>query len=76
MRTSSVLCASLVAVAALALTTNGAFAATTVRGSKSNSSDNVINLNDQAAVNACTKGGGTVGKNSKGQDVCITPKKK
>ena len=33
-------------------------------------------LNDQAAVSACTKGGGTVGKNSKGQDVCITPKKK
>lgn len=75
MRTSSVLCASLVALAALAMTTDGAFAATTVHGGKSNSSDKVINLNDQAAVSAC-KGGGTVGKNSKGQDVCITPKKK
>jgi hypothetical protein len=34
-----------------------------------------INPSDQNAINACTGGGGTVGKDPKGQDACITPKR-
>jgi hypothetical protein len=75
MKTSSVLCVSIMALAALTLTTDGAFAATNLNSSRSNIYK-VINLNDQNAVNACTKGGGKVGKDPKGHDACITPKKK
>ena len=75
MKTSYVLCASLVALAALALTSDGAFASINLNSSRSNIYK-AINPSDQNAVNAYTKGGGTVVKNSKGQDVCITPKKK
>jgi len=63
------------AAAALAMTVNGAFAAVTVNNSRSNTFK-AINVNDAAAVSACTKGGGAVGKDPKGHDACITPKKK
>jgi hypothetical protein len=72
MKTLSVLCASIVAWAALTLTTDGAVAAINLNSSRSNMYKS-INPNDQNAVNACTKGGGTVGKNPKGKDACITP---
>jgi hypothetical protein len=72
MRLLSVLCASFVALAAFALTTDGAFASINLNSSRSNIYKS-INPNDQNAVKACTKGGGTVGKNPKGQDACITP---
>jgi hypothetical protein len=75
MKTSSVLCASLVALAALALTSDGAFASINLNSSRSNIYK-AINPSDQNAVNACTKGGGTVGKDPKGHDACVTPKKK
>ena len=75
MKTSSVLCASIVAVAALALTSDGAFASINLNSSRSNVYK-AINPSDQSAVSACTKGGGTVGKDPKGHDACITPKKK
>ena len=75
MKTSSVLCASIVVLAALTLATDGAFAATNLNSSRSNIYK-AINPNDQNAVSACTKGGGTVGKNPKGQDACFTPEKK
>ena len=61
MKTSSVLCASLVALAALALTSDGAFASINLNSSRSNIYK-AINPSDQNAVNAYTKGGGTVGK--------------
>ena len=32
-----------------------------------------IKPSDQNAINACTSGGGSVGKDRKGQDACITP---
>jgi hypothetical protein len=76
MKLSSLFCASLVAVAALTLAGQGALAATTVSSSKSNGSFKAINVNDAAAVAACKKGGGTLGKDAKGKDACITPKKK
>lgn len=128
MKPSPILCASVVALAALALVADGAFAATTVKSGKSNSSEKMttattrpapvssINLNssrettvgneqfrtinpngpnagaeihpslnssrsntyrtinsgDPKADQACTAGGGKVGKNAKGQDACIT----
>jgi hypothetical protein len=78
MKLSSLLCAAAVAVAALTLASDGAFAATaadTVATSRSNSFK-AINPNDAAAVAACKKGGGSVGKDDKGNDACITPKKK
>jgi hypothetical protein len=43
--------------------------------SKSNSFK-AINASDPAAVAACTKGGGTVGKDPKGKDACVTPESK
>jgi len=46
--------------------------AASVNGSRSNTFK-TINPGDQNAVNACTSGGGTVGKDPKGQDACITP---
>ncbi len=72
MKTSTVLCASIVVLATLALTTDGAFAATNLNSSKSNIYK-PINPKDPNAVKACTKSGGTVGKNPKGQNACITP---
>ncbi|MFI4960441.1 MAG: hypothetical protein ACHP82_03190 [Hyphomicrobiales bacterium] len=75
MKTSSVLCTSIVALVALALTTDGAFASINLNSSRSNIYK-AINPNDQNAISACTKGGGTVGKDPKGHDTCITPKKK
>lgn len=72
MTTSSVLCASVVALAAITLTINGALAVASLNTSRSNIYK-AINPNDPNAVNACTKGGGTVGKNPKGQAACITP---
>ena len=53
------------ATAALAMTVNGAFAATTIHGTKSNSS----------SYKACVDSGGTVKKVSKDENTC-TPKKK
>ena len=32
-----------------------------------------INVSDTTAVSACTNGGGTVGKDPKGKDACVTP---
>jgi hypothetical protein len=75
MKTPSVLCASIVALAALALTSDGAFASINLNSSRSNIYK-AINPSDQNAVSACTKGGGTVGKDPKGHDACVTPKKK
>jgi hypothetical protein len=62
-------------LAALALTSDGAFASINLNSSRSNIYK-VINPSDQNAVNACTKGGGTVGKDPSGKDACVTPKKK
>ena len=74
MKISSMFCASIVSVAVAALAANAAFAATTIKGSHSNSSSyKSINAKDASAVAACTKGGGKVGKDDKGQDACITP---
>ncbi len=74
MKISSMFCASIVSLAVAALATDAAIAATTVHGSKSNASSyKSINAKDTAAVAACTKGGGKVGKDDKGQDACITP---
>jgi hypothetical protein len=75
MKTSSVLCASIVVLAALALATDGAFASINLNSSRSNVYK-IINSNDQNAVSACTKGGGTVAKDPQGHDACVTPKKK
>jgi hypothetical protein len=75
MKTSSVLSALIVALMAVALTSDAALAAITVNGTKSNTFK-AINASDPAAVAACTKGGGTVGKDPDGKDACITPKKK
>jgi hypothetical protein len=72
MKPSTVLYAFVVGLAALTLTSDGAFAALNLNTSRSNIYKS-INPNDQNAVNACTKGGGTVGKNPKGKDACITP---
>lgn len=74
MKISSFLCASVVALAAMTLATVGAFAAKNLNSSKSNIYK-AININDPAAVAACKKGGGTVGKDAKGKDACITSKK-
>jgi hypothetical protein len=71
MKTSSLLRASIVALAALTLATDGVFASIALNSSRSNIYK-AINPNDQNAVKACTKGGGTVGKDPKGQDACIT----
>jgi hypothetical protein len=60
------------ALAALTLTIDGAFAAINLNSSRSNIYKS-INPNNQSAVDACTKGGGTVGKDPKGKDACITP---
>jgi hypothetical protein len=75
MQISALSCASIVALTALTLATDAAFAANTVTSSRSNTYK-AINVNDPAAVAACTKGGGTVGKDPKGKDACVTPKKK
>jgi hypothetical protein len=75
MKTSSVLCASIVTLAALALATDGAFASIALNSSRSNVYK-IINPNDQNAVSACIKGGGTVAKDPQGHDACVTPKKK
>jgi hypothetical protein len=69
------LCALGVALAALTLTADATFATTAINGSRSNTFK-TINVNDPAAVAACTKGGGTVAKDPKGNDACVTPKKK
>jgi len=71
MKTSSVLCASIVALAILA-PTGGVFASIALNSSRSNIYK-TINPKDQNAINACTKGGGTVGKDPKGRAACITP---
>ena len=74
MKISSVFCASIVSVAVVALAADSALAANTLNSSKSNgASFKSINAKDTAAVAACTKGGGKVGKDDKGQDACITP---
>jgi hypothetical protein len=75
MKISALLCASIVALTALTLASQGAVAASAVNNSRSNTYK-AINVNDAAAVAACTKGGGTVGKDPKGKDACVTPKKK
>jgi hypothetical protein len=72
MKSSSVLCALVAVSAALALTTDGALAAINLNSSRSNIYKS-INPSNQSAVDACTKGGGTVGKDPKGKDACITP---
>jgi len=73
MKFSSVLCAALVAVAALTLASQSALADA---NQQVVTSFRAINVNDPAAVAACKKGGGTVSKDAKGKDTCITPKKK
>jgi hypothetical protein len=75
MKLSTVFCASFVALATLTLATDGAFASINLNSSRSNIYK-AINPNDQNAVSACTKGGGTVGKDPKGHSACITPKSK
>jgi hypothetical protein len=72
---ASVLFVSIVSLVTVTLTTDVALAAITVNGTKSNTY-RAINVSDPAAVAACTKGGGTVGKDPKGKDACVTPKKK
>ncbi len=73
MKISSILCASIVALAALALATDGAFANSNLNSSRSNIY-RAINTSDAAAVSACKKDGGTVGRDPDGHDACVTPK--
>jgi hypothetical protein len=72
MKTSTALCAFIAALASLTLTTDGAFASIALNSSRSNIYK-PINPKDPNAVKACTKGGGTLGKDLKGHDACITP---
>lgn len=74
MKISSILCASIVILTASTLTTNGAFAVASLNTSRSNIYK-AINASDPEAVKACTKAGGTVGKDPKGKDACITAAK-
>jgi len=62
-------------VAASLLFATQSYAAATINNSKSNTFK-AINASDPTAVAACTKGGGTVGKDPDGKDACVTPKKK
>ena len=61
------------AVAALTAFATGALAqaSANLHASRSNVYK-FINPSDKAAVDACTKGGGTVGKDPQGKDACIT----
>jgi hypothetical protein len=72
MRLTSTLCAAIVTLAAFALAADGAFAAINLNSSKSNIYK-AIDPKDPKAVQACKDGGGTVGKDPKGHDACITP---
>jgi hypothetical protein len=64
---------ALAIVGAVAFATNAmAQAAISLNSSKSNIYKS-INISDATAVSACTKGGGTVGKDPKGKDACVTP---
>src|ERR1019366_5957437 len=71
MKPSSLVCASIAALAALALTTDSVFASIALNSSRSNVY-RTINLNDPEAVPACKASGGTVWTNSKGQSGCVT----
>jgi len=71
---SSALRAALAAATAPRLA-SGAFAAAEITTGKSNTYQ-AIDPHNAAAVKARTDGGGTVGKDDKGKDVCITPKKR
>jgi hypothetical protein len=62
----------IVALVALTLTPSGALAVTNLNSSRSNIYK-AINPNDPNAVNACTTGGGRVGKDPNGRAACITP---
>jgi hypothetical protein len=68
MKTASVLCALLVALAVLMPASEGAFAA----ASRSNIYKS-INPKDKNAVMACKKDGGKVGKDLGGHDACVIP---
>ena len=68
MKTASVLCASLVAMAVLIPASQGAFAA----ASRSNIYKS-IDPKDKKAVIACKKDGGKVGKDLGGHDACVIP---
>jgi hypothetical protein len=69
MKLSSILCASVVALAGLALTANGAFAAAKVV-SHSNTNNNRLDPNDPNAEKACTDAGGKVSADEHGQKSC------
>lgn len=72
MKLSALLCASLLALGTLALTADGAFAATTIKSSKSNTSDK-LDPNDPNAAKACTDKGGVVSTDKDGNRFCTLP---
>jgi len=71
MKISVTLCASVLALATLALTVDGAFAATNLNSSKSNVYK--LDPNDPNAAKACTDKGGIVSTGAGGQKTCTTP---
>lgn len=70
MKLSPIVCASVVALAALALTADGAFATSSLNSSKSN----IYRLDPTVpnAEKACTGGGGVIATDKDGQKVCAT----
>ncbi len=65
MKLSAMLCASVLALAVLTLAADGAFAETTIKSSKSNSSE-TLDPN-------CTGKGGTVSTDKDGNKICTRP---
>ena len=70
MKLSPLFCASVVALAALALTADGASAAKNLNSSKSNIYR--LSSTDPNATKTCTGGGGVVATDMDGQKVCAT----
>jgi hypothetical protein len=85
MKLSSILCASLVALAALSLAAEGTYAASSIKSSKSNTSDKTATINtsksntykldpsDPNAEKSCTDGGGAVSTDKGGNKICTKP---
>jgi hypothetical protein len=58
----------------LALASGDALASINYNASKSNTGNYVLNPKDPNASSACTDAGGTVTRNSKGQNICLVLK--
>lgn len=76
MRPSSIACASLVTLAALAFAADGALAAVNYNSSKSNSGNFTFDpKSDLGAAKRCADGGGTVKPGPGKVSACIMPNK-